>query len=72
MKIGNGARQGSCLSPILSTCTVCTLPRKFLHGFETSKIGGQVIHTVKYTDDLVLLAKEEVLQDMTERLSENG
>jgi hypothetical protein len=47
------------------------LTRKFLHGSETSKI-GQVIHTVKYTDDLVLLAKEEeVLQDMTERLSEN-
>jgi len=28
---------------------------------------------VKYTDDLVLLAKEEsVLQDMSERLSETG
>jgi hypothetical protein len=23
------------------------------------KIGGQIIHTVKYADDLVLLAKEE-------------
>jgi hypothetical protein len=34
---------------------------------------GQFIHTVKYADDLVLLAKEEaVLQDMTERLSETG
>jgi hypothetical protein len=34
---------------------------------------GQVIHTVKYADDLVLLAKEEkVLQDMIDKLIENG
>jgi hypothetical protein len=33
------------------------------------KIGGQIIHTVKYADDLVLLAKEEnVLQDMIDKL----
>ena len=32
------------------------------------KIGGQIIHTVKYADDLVLLAKEQkVLQDMIDR-----
>jgi len=32
-------------------------------------IGGQIIHTVKYTDDLVVLAKEEkVLQDMIDKL----
>jgi hypothetical protein len=37
------------------------------------KIGGQIIHTVKYTDDLVLLAKEEkVLQDMIDKLIEIG
>jgi len=31
----------------------------------------QIIHTVKYADDLVLLAKEEkVLQDMTDKLIE--
>jgi hypothetical protein len=35
------------------------------------KIGGQIIHTVKYADDLVLLAKEEkVLQDMIDKLIE--
>jgi hypothetical protein len=35
------------------------------------KIGGQIIHTVKYADDLVLLAKEEkVLQDMIDKLTE--
>jgi hypothetical protein len=33
------------------------------------KIGGQIIHTVKYTDGLVLLAKEEkMLQEMFDKL----
>ena len=37
------------------------------------KIGGQIIHTVKYADDLVLLAKEEkVLQDLIDKLTEIG
>ena len=37
------------------------------------KIGGQIIHTVKYADDLVLLVKEEkVLQDMIDKLIEIG
>jgi len=36
-------------------------------------IGGQIIHTVKYADELLLLAKEEkVLQDMIDKLIENG
>jgi hypothetical protein len=30
-----------------------------LEGFGDYKIGGKTIHTVKYADDLVLLAKEE-------------
>ena len=34
---------------------------------------GHIIHTVKYADDLVLLAKEEkVLQAMIDKLIENG
>jgi hypothetical protein len=38
-----------------------------LEGLGDLKIGGQIIHTVKYADDLVLLAREEkVLQDMIE------
>jgi hypothetical protein len=33
------------------------------------KLGGQIIQTVKYADDLVLMAKEEtVLQGMNDRL----
>ena len=36
-------------------------------------IGGQIIQSVKYADDLVLMAKEEkVLQGMTEKLIEVG
>jgi hypothetical protein len=42
----------------------------FKHDF---KIGGQTIHTVKYAEDDVLLAKEEkVLQDMIDKLIEIG
>ena len=37
------------------------------------KIGGQVIRSVKYTDDLVLVPKEAtVLQGVTDRLIEDG
>jgi hypothetical protein len=37
------------------------------------KIGGQVIRTVKYADDLVLLAREEkVLQGMIDKRTEIG
>ena len=37
------------------------------------KIGGEIIHTVKYADDLELLAKEgKVLQDMIDKLIETG
>ena len=44
-----------------------------MEGFVDFKIGTQIIHTVKYTDDLVLLAKEEkVLQDMIDKLIEIG
>jgi hypothetical protein len=39
----------------------------------TSKIGGHAIRTVKYTDDLGRLAKEEtVIQGMIGSLSETG
>ena len=42
-------------------------------GFEDFKIGGQIIHTVKYADDLVLLAKEEkVLQYMIDKITEKN
>jgi hypothetical protein len=44
-----------------------------LEGLGDFKIGGQIIHTVKYADDLVLLVKaEKVLQDMIHKLTEIG
>jgi hypothetical protein len=49
------------------------LTKEALEGFGDFKIGGQIIHTVKYADDLVLLAKEEkMLQDMIDKLIEIG
>jgi hypothetical protein len=47
--------------------------QKALKGFGDFKIGGQIIHTVKYAGDLVLLAKEEkALQDMIDKRIEIG
>ena len=47
------------------------LTKEALEGFGDFKITGQVIYTVKYAYDFVLLAKEKaVLQGMTEKLIE--
>jgi hypothetical protein len=44
-----------------------------LEGFEDLKVDKHIIHTVKYADELVLLAKKEkVLQDMIYILNEIG
>jgi hypothetical protein len=49
------------------------LTKEALEGFGHFEIGGQIIHTVKYVDDLVLLAKEEkVPQDMIHKQIETG
>ena len=55
---------------LCSTCTVNTLPRKLWIGLETSTSEGKLFK-LKYTDDLVLMAKEEtVLQGMINKLTE--
>jgi len=73
VKIGRGVRQGYCLSPILFNLYSECLTKEALEGLGDFKIGGKIIHTVKYADDLVLLAKEEkVLQDMIDKIIEIG
>ena len=73
VKIGRGVRQGCCLSPILFNLYSQYLTKEALKGLGDFKIGGKIIHSVKYADDLVLLAKEgKVLRDMTDKLIEIG
>jgi len=73
VKVGIGVRQGCCLSTILLNLYSECLTKEALEGFGDFKIGGKIIHTVKYADDLVLLSKEEkVLQDMIDKLIEIG
>jgi len=60
-----GVRQGRCLSSILFNLYSKHLTSQAPEEFGDFKIGGLVIRTAKYADDLVLLAQEEpVLQGM--------
>ena len=61
------------MSPILFNLYSECLTKEALDGFGDFNIGGQIIQTVKYADDLVLMAKEEtVLQGMIDKLIETG
>ena len=68
VKTGQEVRQGCCSSPILINLYREYLTKEALAGFEDFKIGGQVIHTVKYADDMLLTWKEAMLQVLVERL----
>ena len=61
------------MSPILFNLYGEHLTKEALGGFGDFKRGGQAFRTMKYADELVLLAKEEaVLQGKTESLTEIG
>jgi hypothetical protein len=59
VKIRIGVRQGCRLSPVLFNFYSECLAKVAVEGFGDFKIGGQIIHTLKYIDGLVLQAKEE-------------
>ena len=73
VQIGRSVRPGCCLSPILFNVYSEYLTKKSLYGLEGFNIGGQIIQTVKYADDLVLMTEEEtMLQGMIDKLIEIG
>jgi len=66
-----GLDKDAVFSPILFKLYSECLTKEALERFGDFKIRGQIIHTAKYADELVLLAKEEkVLHDMIDKLIE--
>ena len=73
VKTGRGVRHGCCLSWITFKLYSEYLTKDPVEGFGDFKIRVQVIRTVKYADDFMLLAEEEkVLQGMIHWLTEIG
>jgi hypothetical protein len=73
VKIGRGVREGCWLSPLLFNLYSEYVTQKALEGLGDFKVGGEIISTVRYADNLVLLAKEEtVIQNMIDKLIEVG
>ena len=62
LKPGKGVRQGCCLLQVLFNIYSNYLTKEALEGFGDFKIGGLVIHIVKYADVLVLLTNEKMIQ----------
>jgi hypothetical protein len=61
VKIGRGVRQGCGLSPLLYNLYSEYITQEALEGLGGFKVGGQIISTMRYAYDFVLLAKEETI-----------
>jgi len=73
VQIGRGVRQGCCLSPVLFNIYGEWLATEALEQKGDLKVGGQIIKTVKYADDLALMAhNEDELQIMVDSLVNTG
>jgi hypothetical protein len=73
VQTGRGVTPGLCLSPTLFNLYSEYLAKEALDGPGVFNNGGQIIQTVKYADDLVLMAKKEtVLHGMIDKLIEIG
>jgi len=58
VETGKAVRHGCCLSPVLFNLHIEYLTKETLEGFENFKLGGKVMRSVKYAEDLVLQSKE--------------
>jgi hypothetical protein len=70
-----GVRQGCSLSPLLFNVYIYSeyVTQEALEGLGDFKVGRQIISTMRYADDLVLLAKEEtILHSLIDMLTEVG
>jgi hypothetical protein len=60
VKSGRAVKKACCLSPLLLTLYGKYFTKDVLEKFDVFRRIRQVIGNVKYADDLVLLAKEEI------------
>jgi hypothetical protein len=69
VKTGRGVRNCCCLSAVLFDLYSEYVSNEDVEGFVDFRIRRKVIRIVQYTDELVLLAKEEtMLKGMIDRL----
>ena len=61
-------RQGCCLSPLLFNLYLEEMINEYLKGCTGIKIGGRNITTIRFADDMALIAEEELLNILINQL----